>query len=69
LIFEDQPRGVGAHMLEKIKEVLVFHTSCPGQIRELYGYRKCSSERIPRSLSERSGDPAFGAAGLASELQ
>ncbi len=26
-----------------------------------------NSERIPRSLSEQSGDPAFGAAGLASE--
>jgi hypothetical protein len=38
LIFEDQPRGVRAHMLEKIKEILVFHTRCPGQIRELYGY-------------------------------
>jgi hypothetical protein len=31
-------------MLEKIKEVLVFHMSCPGQIRELYGYRVAGSQ-------------------------
>jgi hypothetical protein len=31
-------------MLEKIEEVLVFHTSCPGQIRGLYGYRVAGSQ-------------------------